>query len=231
MFCPLCESEFRAFGTFHGRVNARCPGCFSLERHRLLYVFLKDHTDLFVRPQRVLHIAPEYYLQQRLRSVHGDGYVSGDVASPDAMRHLDVQDLPFSDKTFDVVICSHVFEHVPDDGRAMRELLRVLKPQGWGVLDAPVDDRLDGTFEDWSANTPQERQRLFGQWDHVRLYGRDYPELLRAAGFEVVVDPVPLLEAEIVRIGARCEDDHIYMCVRPEEAVGPSTLDPSTTEA
>lgn len=212
--CPVCDGQFRCFARFHDRADARCPRCRSLERHRSLILYLRRATDLMDRPQRVLHIAPEFFLQQQLKQVHGAGYVSGDVASPDAMLHLDVTDLQFEDASFDVVLCSHVFEHVLDDRRAMLELQRVLRPGGWGILDAPTDESRASTYEDWSLTSPRERQRAFGQWDHVRVYGRDYPDLLQAAGFRIEIDPLTYTPEEIRRYGLRLGLDRLYLCRR-----------------
>lgn len=141
--CLLCTRRYARFAAFNGRDDARCPGCSSLERHRLLWLFLERETDLSRRPQRVLHIAPERYLRARLAELHGDGYVRGDVADPE--QRLDVTDLPFMDGSYDVVLCSHVFEHLPGDARAVGEVRRVLRADGWAVLDAPVDRRRAST--------------------------------------------------------------------------------------
>jgi SAM-dependent methyltransferase len=210
--CPVCGDSFERFGAFHGRPDARCPGCGALERHRLLWLYLSTRTDLFTRPQQVLHIAPEPFLRPLLQATHGNGYVYGDVADP--QHRLDVTALPAADRTFDVILCSHVFEHVPDDHAAVAELRRVLRPGGWAILDAPVDDRRASTDEDLSVTSSRERRRRFGQWDHVRVYGRDYPDLLRSGGFEVVVDPFDAAERDRRTCGLRPGTDHIYLCRR-----------------
>jgi SAM-dependent methyltransferase len=139
--------------------------------------------------------------------------VYGDIANPE--HYLDVTELPFGDASFDVIICSHVFEHVPDDTTAMSELLRVLAPTGWAILDAPVDDSRQLTDEDPSVTSASQRRKRLGQWDHVRLYGRDYPDRLRAAGLEVDIDPEPHTPNEKARYGLRTGHDHIYLC-RPK---------------
>lgn len=208
--CPICERSWRGFARFNGRGNARCPGCSSLERHRLLWLYLTRDTDLLTRPQRVLHLAPEHFLRPFLRSTHQDKYVYGDIADPE--HRLDVTDVDFPDNSFDVIICSHVFEHVPDDKLAMAEMFRVLAPGGWAILDAPVKQGLDTTDEDLSVTSPKERRRRYGQWDHVRWYGRDYPDRLRAAGFTVELDPGQISDADLTRLGLRTSHDHIYLC-------------------
>jgi SAM-dependent methyltransferase len=143
-------------------------------------VILTRNSDVLTRSQRVLHVAPERFLREALGATHREGYVYGDIANPE--HYLDVTELPFDDASFDVIICSHVFEHVPDDATAMSELLRVLAPTGWAILDAPVDDGRELTDEDPSVTSASERRKRFGQWDHVRRYGRDYADRLRAAG-------------------------------------------------
>jgi hypothetical protein len=211
--CPICGGEWRAFAAFNGRKGARCPRCGSLERHRQMWLFLTRNSDVLIRPQRVLHVAPEQFLRDALRVTHGAGYVYGDIADPHA--YLDVTKLGFNDASFDVIICSHVFEHVPDDATAMSEILRVLAPDGWAILDAPVDDSREHTDEDPSVTSANERRKRFGQWDHCRYYGRDYTDRLRTAGFEVAIDPNPFRPDEKARYGLRDRHDHIYLC-RPK---------------
>jgi SAM-dependent methyltransferase len=179
-------------------------------------LFLRRHTDLFSDSQKsLLHLAPEWYLQKYFRRHGTINYLSGDLHSPRAMMRMDITDLGFPDGSFDVILCSHVLEHVTDDKVAMRELFRVLKPGGWGILDVPVDWSRADTFEDWSASTPSERRRVFGQEDHVRIYGRTYPDLLRQVGFQVEVDQYEISAQEVRRFGLRPGIDHIWMCRKP----------------
>jgi SAM-dependent methyltransferase len=186
--CVLCGSEWRAFGPLGGGPNRQCPRCFSLERHRLLWLYLeRERGELFATDNRVLHIAPEQSLQKRLRALPRLDYLSGDLDSRLADVRLDVTDLSFPDASFDVVICNHVLEHVLDDRRAMSELYRVLRPGGWGVAMVP-DVEKETTFEDPTAVTPEQRLALFGQADHVRRYGRDYVQRLESVGFRVSVE-------------------------------------------
>ena len=214
--CPVCGGSFRRFLRFKGRKGAQCPRCRTMERHRLLTLFLKRETDLFDgQPKRLLHVAPEWYMQKHLKKIPGVQYVSGDLLSPHAMIALDVTDLPFRDGWFDVVMCSHVLEHVDDSDLAMRELFRVLRPGGWGILDAPVDWDREDTYEDWSVTDPADRERVFGQRDHVRLFGRTYPQLLDRAGFDVHLDEYALQPGERERYGLRTDMDHIWMCRKP----------------
>lgn len=185
--CPCCGGRFRAFvsGGVRRRSSASCPRCGSLERHRVLWLLLEFFTDLYDEPHRMLHIAPEPQLAARLAAQANITYTSADLASPHAMEHFDITDIPYPDATFSVIVCCHVLEHVPDDARAMRELRRVLKPGGWAVLDTPVHHDRATTDEDPSVTDPAERKRRFGQPDHVRIYGRDFSDRLVAAGFLV----------------------------------------------
>lgn len=216
--CPCCGGRFRRFvpyGVRPRRPNAQCPACGAVERHRLLWLFLRERTDLFTRPQRLLHVAPEAVFAERLRRQPGLRYVSADLASPLAGVRVDVQSLPFADAAFDALLCHHVLEHVPDDRRAMGELRRVLRPGGWAVLQSPIDSALAVTNEDASVTDPRERERVFGQSDHLRQYGRDYADRLRAAGFEVSAERfIKSLPAERrARYGLKGET--IWLCRRP----------------
>lgn len=190
VFCPCCGRTFRRFatgGTVRRRANARCAGCGALERHRLVWLFLAQRTDLFRRATRLLHIAPEPFLQERLAGLENVDYISGDLVSPWAMTKMDVTDIPYADASFDAVLCLHVLEHVDDDRAAMRELLRVLKPGGWAIIHCPVQG--EETFEDETVVSAGARRRLFGQEDHVRVYGRDLKTRLESVGFVVDVAP------------------------------------------
>lgn len=184
--CPICERSARRFAPHRGRPHARCVNCGSLERHRVLWLWLRERIPPHAR---VLHVAPERGLSDRLQAMQID-YLSVDIDSPFAMKRYDITDIPESDASFDVVICNHVLEHIADDRRAMTELRRVLKPGGLAVLQHPIHDRPD-TFEDPNVVAPEERLRVFGQEDHVRIYGWDMLDRLHAAGFERVETPEP----------------------------------------
>ncbi|QQS50233.1 MAG: methyltransferase domain-containing protein [Bacteroidota bacterium] len=184
--CPVCKGTFRKFlpyGYGNLRANALCPGCLSLERHRLMWLYLQNKTQFFSQKQKVLHIAPEQSFLKRFRKMKNLDYSTADLFSPLADYRCDVQKLPFEKENFDLVICNHVLEHVDNDQLAMSEILRVLKPGGYAILQVPVNFSREHTFEDMSITDPRERARIFGQYDHVRVYGRDYPDLLRRAGF------------------------------------------------
>jgi SAM-dependent methyltransferase len=186
--CPVCTGQFRKFlpyGYVTLRDAAMCPGCLSLERHRLMWLFLKNKTGFFTEKQKVLHIAPEQCFLKRFKKLPNLDYITADLESPIADYKCDVQELPFEDVSFDAVICNHVLEHVPDDKKAMSEILRVLKPGGYAILLVPADFNLEKSFEDNSITDPKERTRIFGQYDHQRVYGRDYPQILQSVGFIV----------------------------------------------
>ena len=186
--CPVCGGHFRKFlpyGYRMSRENALCPRCFSLERHRLLWIFLQQNTDFFKRRQKVLHIAPEQCFHKRFRAFKHLDYITADLESPLADVKLDVQHMPFSNKEFDVVICNHVLEHVPDDRLAIREIFRVLKPGGYAILQVPVVFSMETTYEDPSITDPAERLKHFKQRDHYRIYGSDFLNRIMEAGFEI----------------------------------------------
>ena len=187
-YCPVCKSHCRRFLS-HGSPSRRlqdvvCPVCLSHPRLRLAWLLLGARTDLLDgRSRRVLHVAPEPALAEHLRRVRNIEIVSADLDSPHAMVKLDVTRIDRESASFDVILCSHVLEHVEDDRKAMRELFRVLRPGGWAMIQVPLSGQ--PTFEDPSITDPVERERLFWQADHVRLYGLDIADRLREAGFEV----------------------------------------------
>jgi SAM-dependent methyltransferase len=191
MNLPVIE-ELQIVGS--GRRRARCPQCRSTDRERLLLLYFRDRTRLFRERLRVLHIAPERNLRRILGRARKLDYTAGDKFEPGSPGHIkgpdvetiDVAALPFADQNFDVVLCNHVLEHVPDDRKAMSELLRVLRVGGWAVLQVPVSLVLEKTDEDTSVDTPEARKRRFGQADHVRVYAPDdYVARLESVGFEV----------------------------------------------
>ena len=188
--CPVCDGDFRKFvpriqPAGPNRSGARCPRCGAHERHRHLWLFLASRPELVERRLRVLHFAPEGGISRRLRDRPNLDYVASDLlAAPPAVQ-ADITRLPFADGSVDVIICSHVLEHVPDDRRALRELRRVLRPEGWAVLLVPIDLQRAVTFEDPTILQPRHRERAFGKVDHVRVYGRDFPERLASASFDV----------------------------------------------
>lgn len=185
---PIDGKSFRSFlsyGYAVNRENALSPSTLSLERHRLLWLYLQHETDFFTKPQKVLHFAPEQAFYKRFRNQKNLDYTTTDLLSPLADVKADICDLPFEDNSFDTILCNHVLEHIPDDTKAMQELYRILKPNGMAILQIPQDLKRDVTFEDDSITDPKERTKIFGQYDHVRVYGRDYFDKLRSIGFTV----------------------------------------------
>jgi SAM-dependent methyltransferase len=162
----------------------------------------------------MLHLAPEPFLQRRLSRLETLDYVSGDLESPWALVRLDVTHMPFEESSFDSVLCLHVLEHVADDRAAMREILRVLRPGASAIISCPVEG--DATFEDESVVSARERRRIFGQDDHLRVYGRDLEQRLEGAGFVVEVVPFAreLGDEACRRYGLDPSED-VYVCRKP----------------
>lgn len=185
---PIDGKTFRKFlpyGYGSPRANVLSPSTLSLERHRLLWLYLTRETDFFSKPLKVLHVAPEQAFYKRFKKQKNLTYITTDLYSPLADVKADLCALPFEDDSFDVIFCNHVLEHIPDDAQAMRELYRVMKKGGWGIFQVPQDVNRVHTFEDDTITDPAERTRIFGQYDHVRVYGLDYFDRLRQVGFEV----------------------------------------------
>ncbi len=185
---PIDGKSFRKllpYGYGEQRPNVLSPSTLSLERHRLLWLYLKKETDFFKEQKKVLHIAPEQCFIKRFKQQKNLEYITADLYSPIADIKADICDLPFEENTFDVVFCNHVLEHIEDDKKAMSELYRVMKPNGLGIFQIPQDLNRENTYEDFSITKSEDRTKHFGQYDHVRIYGRDYFNRLRAVGFEV----------------------------------------------
>lgn len=177
--------KFLPYGYANVRENALSPGTLSLERHRLLWLYLTRETTVFSDSIKVLHFAPEQAFYKRFRKIKNWDYTTTDLNSPIADVKADICNLPFKENEFDLIICNHVLEHIPDDTQAMKELFRVLKPGGQAILQVPYDASRKTTFEDDSITDPKERTEIFGQYDHVRVYGMDYFEKLKTIGFQV----------------------------------------------
>ena len=177
--------KFLSYGYGKQRDNVLSPSTLSLERHRLLWLYLKNETTLFEQELKVLHFAPEQAFYKRFREMKNLDYVTTDLNSPLADVKADICNLPFSNNSFDFILCNHVLEHIPDDKKAMQELFRILKPGGTAIVQIPQDLSREKTFQDDSITDPKERAQIFGQYDHVRVYGRDYFDRLRDIGFEV----------------------------------------------
>lgn len=185
---PIDGKSYRMFlpyGYGNQRTNVLAPGTLSLERHRLLWLYLQRETDFFSAKRRLLHFAPEQAFYQRFKKMPQLDYVTTDLHSPLADVKADICQLPFEDNSFDMILCNHVLEHIPDDQKAMQELYRVLRPGGLGIFQIPQDRSRATTFQDDSITDPKERAAIFGQYDHVRVYGMDYFDRLTQVGFQV----------------------------------------------
>ena len=214
---PICgcrRRKFLPYGYVTSRENALCPRCLALERHRLIWLWIERETDLVVNPRKMLHIAPEVALMRKFRQIYAsqsDLYVTADLESPLATLHFDVQQIPLDDESFDILICNHLLEHVESAHKALEELYRVMRHGGWGIILSPIDESREMTFEDDSITDPAERTRIFGQYDHRRIYGRDYADRLRKAGFEVeVIDYASQLSHE-ERTRYALTDEKLYI--------------------
>ncbi len=204
--------KFLPYGYIKQRENVLSPSSLSLERHRLLWLYLKNETGFFSEPLKVLHFAPEQAFHTRFKNLKNLDYTTTDLNSPLADVKADICNLPFADNKFDFILCNHVLEHIPDDTKAMQELYRILKPGGTAILQIPQDLNLEKTFEDDSVTNRKERERIFGQYDHVRVYGRDYFAKLRSIGFKVAemdytaqltieeIDKYRLVKGEIIPV-------------------------------
>jgi len=217
---PIDGKSFRRFlpyGYGKQRSNALSPSTLSLERHRLLWLFLQQETDFFTAQKTMLHMAPEQCFLDRFKKLSNIDYTTADLYSPIADVKADICNLPFENNHFDVVFCNHVLEHIPDDTKAMQELYRVLKPGGMGVFQIPQDLNRTTTFEDDSITDPKERAAIFGQYDHVRVYGRDYFDTLRAIGFIVEeVNYTEKMTVEVLKKYALMPGEILPVCYKPK---------------
>ena len=213
---PIDGRKFRKFlpyGYESIRTNALSPSTLSLERHRLLWLYLKNETDFFEKQQKVLHIAPEQCFLKRFKKMKNLDYTTADLHSPLVDVKADICNLPFEDNFFDTIFCNHVLEHIPNDRKAMEELYRVLKKGGTGIFQIPQDLSRETTYEDFSKTTAEERRKHFGQYDHVRVYGRDYGDRLEKVGFEVQeIDYTLVLGDEKIALYALPKGELLPVC-------------------
>ncbi|SHI35548.1 Methyltransferase domain-containing protein [Mesonia phycicola] len=210
-------SKFLPYGYENQRENVLSPSALSLERHRLLWLYLKNKTDFFTSKKSVLHFAPEQAFYKRFRKLPNLNYTTTDLNSPLADVKADICNLPFKDNQYDFILCNHVLEHIPDDTKAMQELYRVLKPGGTAILQIPQDLSRATTFEDDSITDEKERAKIFGQYDHVRIYGRDYFDKLRSIGFKVIEENYTksLTNEEIDKFRIN-KEEIIPVCIKPK---------------
>jgi SAM-dependent methyltransferase len=219
-YCPICEKGYRKFlpGPDRIKSNSKCPGCSSLERHRLLWLYLRDKMNILTSNIKLLNVAPDYATQEKLKHFSNVDYTSIDLDSPLAENKKDLTNLDFSDHTFDAVICYHVLEHIKDDIKAISEIFRILKPGGWAILQSPVDWNRRQTFEDLTITSPEERKKVFGQSDHVRIYGRDYTDRLKKSGFDVKEDEfIKKFNTDEIKKYVLDKDEIIFFCSKSEE--------------
>ena len=215
--CPVCEKSFSKFLSYGSEVahreNVLCPYDLTLERHRLMWLYLKDHSNFFTAPNlKVLHIAPEQCFHKRFKAQANLDYLTADLVSPIADMHFDLHSIPLESNQFDVLFCNHVMEHVDDAHQCMSELHRVLKPGGWAIMQVPQDTTRSVTYEDPSITSPEEREKHFWQKDHVRLFGMDYPNWLEKAGFRVeVFDKESKIGAEAIERYRLSKSEILYI--------------------
>jgi SAM-dependent methyltransferase len=223
VFCSVCESKYKTFTPYgvKRRENARCLKCGSLERHRLLLMYLKEKTDIFTKDKiKLLHFAPEecffgiFSASPNIEYYPCDYYPENfNYESNVEVTKVDITDIPFDTNFFDVILCNHVLEHIPDDTKAMEELKRVLKPNGWGIFQVPIRYDLEQTYEDASIIEPKAREKAYGDSDHVRWYGKDYKNKLTKAGFDTVEDKyVEQFSSEDIFKYGLAKDELIYYC-------------------
>ena len=220
--CICCGGKFLSFlpAGIVKRANAKCPKCGALERHRTIWMFFKNETNLFSSKLDVLNVAPEKLFYKKLNSLKNISYTSIDL-QPESYDYgsktiaMDLTDLKFKEKSFDVIICNHVLEHIPNDAKAMSEMFRVLRQDGWAVINVPVNNNSGTTIEDVTINDPIKQLELYGQPDHVRVYGKDYVTRLENAGFKVKVIPYTkaFTHNERFKFGFKLEEN-IYLCTK-----------------
>ena len=218
---PIDGKSFKSFlpyGYGNQRSNVLSPSTLSLERHRLLWLYLQNETPFFTSKSKlkVLHFAPEQAFYKIFRNQQNLDYTTTDLLSPLADVKADICNLPFTDNQYDIILCNHVLEHIPDDTKAMQELFRVLKPGGMAILQIPQDLNRAVTFTDDTITNQKERAAIFGQYDHVRVYGRDYFDKLRSIGFTVVEeDYTKKIIPDLVNKYCLAKGEIIPVCFKP----------------
>jgi SAM-dependent methyltransferase len=213
--CPICEREFKRFVE---TVTGRCPGCGCPQHARLVWIYLREQRpELLTGSTSILQIGPDAGTERRLRKLPGIRYLSGDPYEPEAMIRLDLTNLDLPDECIDLIICVHVLGHIFNDRKAMREIRRVLRPGGTALITTPSRDDLEKTHEDPYTRKPDARRSVFGAWDLVRVYGRDFVDRLKEAGLTVeVVRPASTFD-DARRKAYGVTKDRIYVCRRPKE--------------
>jgi SAM-dependent methyltransferase len=216
-YCPACGNlvRLRNFGPGpNGRPHASCPRCKSLERHRFLAVLVSSLKPAIGTVGTLLDVAPSPQTSRILESLRPDRHVKLDLGLDG--RRVDVlaslTDLPLAEASIDLLFCYHVLEHIPDDRAAMREIARVLTPEGLALVQVPI--RFGTVTDEDVDTTPEERRQRFGQRDHVRWYGDDFEERLHEAGLTFQrVTPLEVLGADMCA-WLRVEEDEPVWIVR-----------------
>jgi SAM-dependent methyltransferase len=217
--CPCCGWSLRAFT--HGGLSVRvrpagsCPRCNSKARHRRDWLYLKENTNLFVDPVRLLHVSPKYALSRRLANRANIQFVGVDIVEgPHITHQVDITEIPFEAESFDAIICIHVLEHIENDRKAIAELSRALKPGGWALLTVPIDLESE-TYENPQIVSPEERKKHFGEEQHVRIYGFDFTKRLKSCGFDVLLERGDNLPVETMEKYGLLDDENIFYCTKP----------------
>ena len=194
-----------------GRRPGGCHKCASSDRERLIYIYLREKMKFFSadKAKRILHFAPEEKLSKKIADFGFTDYVCGDLFAEGYryakhVQNINVLDIPYQDNSFDLIICNHVLEHIPADLLAMKELRRVLKKGGQAILLVPISKNSAKTFEDFSVTDPQQREIVFGQFDHLRIYGQDYAARLEESGFRVTRTNI---SKEFMNYGLNADED------------------------
>jgi|TARA_B100001113_G_scaffold342915_1_gene329654 SAM-dependent methyltransferase len=216
--CPICKKSFKEFFPYgrETRNNALCTNCLSLERHRLIYLYLEKETSIFKKKTKLLHIAPEACLINIFKRFDNIEYITADLNSPLADIKMDIHNMPFKEKSFDLILCNHVLEHVENDIKALEEIKRVLKMDGIGIVQVPFYNPIPKeTLEDKSVTSKKERELLYGQSDHVRKYGKDYRKRLESTGLKTKLKRPDsfLFNADIIRHSI-IESEEIFIVSR-----------------
>lgn len=197
--CIICKKTFSKFLKYDKRKNAMCPGCASLERHRLLCLYLQNETNLLNKKNKILHFAPEYSLQKKFKKLSDKNYLSTDIEHPDAMLHADITKLPIKDNLFDLILCNHVLQEIPDDKKAIREIFRILKKGGVVIITIPENNN-NKTFENQGEKTDKDRAKLYGYYGALRIYGKDFVKKLTNEGFKVeIIDYIKKFKKEEIK--------------------------------
>ena len=217
--CPCCGFRLRAFtaggASLRSRSAGYCPRCSSKARHRRIWLFLSEKTNLFSVPMRLLEVSPHYSFSRRWIRTRNLCFLGADLSEgPHIGLQMDITAAPLRSETFDAILCVHVLEEIPDDRTAMQELFRLVKPGGWVLVSVPTEMDQE-TYEDPSISTPKDRRQAFGEEAHVRIYGHDLTQRLEQCGFRVEVDLAADVDsASRERYGLR-DDENIFLCTKP----------------